>query len=327
MPSVALLSGREYSAKLGQSLLEAAEVAGLALPHSCRNGRCSKCKCKVMGSSVALHEEIGLTDEEKSDGWVLACVRAACEDVKVQIEDLTDLCLPTARLVPAKIDDLHMMSNDVMRVRLRLPPSAKFDYVAGQYIDITGPGGIRRSYSLARYSDGNSLELHIRRIYGGAMSGYIFDEAKINDLVQIDGPKGTFTLRHNPETDVVFLATGTGIAPVKAMLEELAVQPSSLRPRSVRVYWGVRNPEDFYWDPREAYDEVSCVPTLSVASHDWGGANGYVQEAFLASCGDLTSVQVYACGSEDMIRCASRAIENAGLLRSEFFADAFVASN
>lgn len=327
MPSVALSSGRIYSAELGQSLLDAAEKAGLILPYSCRNGRCSKCKCKVIGSSTALREETGLTDEEKSDGWVLACVRSVSGDVKVEIEDLTNLRLPAARLVPAKIDDLHLMSGDVMRVRLRLPPGAGFDFVAGQYIDVIGPRGIRRSYSLARLSDGGAVELHIRRVNGGAMSGYLFDVAKANDLIRLHGPKGTFTLRHGPEADVVFLATGTGIAPVKAMLEEMAAQPQSLRPRSVSVYWGGRLPEDLYWDPREVYEDLDYVPTLSRAGDDWVGARGYVQDAFLASCTDITSVQVYACGSEEMIRGSSRAIKNAGLLSNAFFADAFVASN
>lgn len=327
MPSIVLSSGRSYSAELGQSLLDAAEGAGLILPYSCRNGRCSKCKCKIIGSSTALQEETGLTDEEKSDGWVLACVRSINGDVKVEIEDLTDLRLPVARLVPAKIDDLQPMSGDVMRVRLRLPPGAGFDFVAGQYIDVVGHGGIKRSYSLARLSDGGALELHIRRVTGGAMSGYFFDEAKANDLVRIHGPRGTFKLRHGPETDVVFLATGTGIAPVKAMLEEMAAQPQLLRPRSVSVYWGGRWPGDFYWDPREVYKNLNYVPTLSTARDDWVGARGYVQDAFLTSCPDISSVQVYACGSEAMISGASRAIKNAGLLSSSFFADAFVASN
>ena len=327
MPSVTLASGRSYSAELGQSLLNAAEGAGLALPHSCRSGRCSKCKCKVIGSSTALQEETGLTDEEKLEGWVLACVRSVSGDVKVEIEDLTDLCLPAARLIPAKIDDLQLMSGNVMRIRLRLPPGAGFDFVAGQYVDITGPRGIRRSYSLGRISDNGALEIHIRRVVGGAMSEYIFDVAKANDLIRIHGPKGTFTLRHSPETDLVFLATGTGIAPVKAMLEELAAQPQSLRPRSVSVYWGGRVPEDLYWDPREVYQDLHYVPTLSRTGKDWDGAHGYVQDAFLASCKDLTSVQVYACGSQDMISSASCAIKSAGLLSSNFFSDAFIASN
>ena len=330
MTKVTLATGISYDVGVGVSILEAAEAAGLQLPHSCRSGRCSSCKCKIVGETEALSAETGLNEAEKAEGWVLACVRAALEDVAVDLHEIDDARFAKPRMVPAKIDTLEMLSDDVMRVRLRLPPGMGFDFVAGQYVDVVGKGGLRRSYSLARRADGGPLELHIRRVEGGEMSAYWFEEAKINDLLRIHGPVGTFCLRHGPETTVVFLATGTGIAPVMAMLEELASTPEADRPAKVAVYWGGRRPQDLYCDLASHFDGVEVVTTLSRADYDWSGARGYVQEHALTMIAELEeplNVQVYACGSDAMIRSARAAIEAAGVPGHAFYSDAFVASN
>jgi CDP-4-dehydro-6-deoxyglucose reductase, E3 len=308
-------------------LLAAAEAASIRLPHSCRSGRCSSCKCRIDGPSVTTSDELGLSKAERSGGWSLACVRVATGSVTLSIEDLTDLKLPASRIVPSKVDSLENLSPDVLRVRLRLPPGTSFAFAPGQYVDVLGPGGIRRSYSLAKRADGGAIELHIRRVDGGAMSDYWFGRVKLNDLLRVDGPRGTFTLRSDPQTDVVFLATGTGIAPVKAMLEEIASLAPKNRPRSVRLFWGGRHRDDLYWDPREALEDVIYVPTLSRAEAGWQGRQGYVQDVALAAGANLDATQVYACGSDAMIRGARAAFERAGLPERAFFSDAFVASN
>ena len=330
MKHVTLTSGKSFEVLEGNSILEAADAAGFVLPHSCRTGRCSTCKCKIVGATVALSGETGLSKEERAEGWVLACVRSPLEDVLVDLAEIDGARFAEPRMVPAKIDALEMLSDDVMRVRLRLPPGTRFDFVAGQYVDVVGKGGLRRSYSLARRADGGPLELHIRRVEGGEMSAYWFDEAKINDLLRIHGPVGTFCLRHGPETTVVFLATGTGIAPVMAMLEELAALPEVDRPAKVAVYWGGRKPQDLYCDIASHFDGVEVVTTLSRADDDWSGARGYVQEHALTMIAELEeplNVQVYACGSDAMIRSARSAMEAAGVPGQAFYSDAFVASN
>lgn len=330
MKHVTLASGKSFEVPKGASILEAAYTAGLLLPHSCRTGRCSTCKCKVLGASEALSAETGLSEAEKAEGWVLACVRSPLEDVAVDLTEIDGARFAKPRMLPAKIDALDMLSDDVIRVRLRVSPSTRFDYVAGQYVDVVGKGGLRRSYSLARRANGGPLELHVRRVEGGAMSAYWFGEAKVNDLLRIHGPVGTFCLRHDPETTVVFLATGTGIAPVLAMLEELAAQPEAERPAKVAVYWGGRRSKDIYCDPSVYFEGAEVVRTLSRADDGWGGARGYVHDHALAAIAELvepSSVQVYACGSDAMIRTARAAMEAAGVSRQSFYSDAFVASN
>lgn len=299
----------------------------MTLPYSCRSGRCSTCKCKVTGATDVLLDETGLSAEEKADGWVLACARSAETDLTLDIQDLSGLNLPEPKMIPAKIDTLELLSHDVIGVRLRLPPGRTMEFMAGQYADVIGPGGVRRSYSFAAAPKADGIQFQIRCVDGGVMSAYWFGEAKVDDLLRIYGPKGTFVLRHTPNSDVVFLATGTGIAPVKSMIEWIATLSEDQQPRSIQLFWGGRTEEDLYWNLGSLFDRIRYVPVLSRADVDWQGERGYVQDAFLATNADLNSMQVYACGSEEMIHSARQALTSKGLASEAFFSDAFVSSS
>lgn len=329
MYNVKLPSGRSFAAEEGRNLVEAAEAAGVVLPYSCRTGRCSTCRLRVRsGSTVAQKDELGLTPEEKAEGWVLGCVREATSDVELDVEDFTGLDLPPARTLPCRIQAIEELAPDVRRFVLRLPPANNFTFLPGQYVEIIGPGGIRRSYSLA--SAGNAqghLELHVRRVPDGAMSDYWFEKAKSNDLLRLHGPLGTFVLRDVTGEELVFLATGTGIAPVMAMLEQVAALAPEDRPAATHVFWGGRRETDLYLDPRDAYPELNYVPTLSRAPQSWNGSRLYVQDALSGASVDIRRAKVYACGSDEMIHNARDKMTAAGLPASSFYSDAFVCSS
>ena len=326
MHLISLPSGKTFSTDGTLSLVDAAEKEGIALPYSCRNGRCGTCKCKVTGSSNIIFDELSLSDAEKKNGWKLACARSATGNILLEIEDLGDIKLPIPKIFPAKIDAINFLSQDVLKVTLRLPPGSKFEFIEGQYIDLIGPNGISRSYSLARHCDGMMLELHVRRVIHGQMSDYLFDKAKVGDLLRINGPRGTFILRYSTDNDIVFLATGTGIAPVKAMLERIDKIPEELKPKSVKVFWGMRSQEELYWDPQNLLGDLNFIPVLSRADEIWTGARGYVQDIMMKKHTKFENVQIYACGSEAMIRSSqAKAVAN-GLNIKSFFSDAFVVS-
>jgi CDP-4-dehydro-6-deoxyglucose reductase len=310
-----------------KSMLSSAEKAGVIFPYSCRNGRCSSCKCQILsGQTECLSEELGLTEDQKLQGWVLSCVRAAKSDVQMKVEDLAGLQLIKPKTLPCKISSITKMSNDVVRVVLRLPPSSIIEYYAGQYIEVI-VGDLRRSYSIANApTTDNRLELHIKKVEHGSMSQYWFEKAKKDDLLRINGPLGTFFLRNAAGKDLVFLATGTGIAPIKAMLETLHDKPKSEQPDSVTVYWGGRTPKDLYWHLSQCQYPVSYEPVLSKSLISWLGQVGYVQNVFLASAPDLTKTVVYACGSDTMIRSAREQLFGLGLVEERFYSDAFVAT-
>lgn len=329
MPTVTLANSKQYEATPGTSLLDAALSAGFVLEHSCKTGRCSSCKARVLsGRTERLRPEDVLGAADLEQGWILTCARAAIDDVALDIEDLGDLAEYPARTWPARIQQVERVLDDVVKVTLRLPPTAKLRYLPGQYINVIGPTGIKRAYSIANAapSAAGPVELHIRAVKNGAMSAYWFGHAKANDLLRLHGPLGTFFLREAVGEHVVFLATGTGIAPVKAMLEQLAAMPEERRPVSVTVYWGCRHPQEHYWTPDESALPIRFVRVASRPAEDWCGARGHVQDAFLADAPDLSRTWVYACGSNEMIESAQRQLRDAGLPARRFHSDAFVVS-
>lgn len=328
MHLIKLSSGHQFRSVPGLSLVDAALAAGLTLPHSCKTGRCSTCKCKVIqGETISLQTEAGITDKEKTEGWILSCAREAQTDLTLEVEDLGGVVLPPSKTLPCRISDIEYVASDVVRVILRLPPSAEFKFIPGQYVDIIGPLGVRRSYSLAcANSAEKKLELHIRAVDSGVMSDYWFRQAQANDLLRLNGPLGTFFLRNVAQLDLIFLATGTGIAPVKAMLESLVNVSSDQAPKSVTIFWGGRTPSDLYFDVQTIPVKHRFIPVLSRAAASWQGVVGYVYNALLDIKPNLTNSVVYACGSDAMIRSARSSLFAAGLPETRFFSDAFVSS-
>lgn len=325
MFAVTLRNGVRFDAGPDETLLEAARRQGVVLEYSCRTGRCGVCKARVLtGETRLLGGESALSADECSRGDVLTCSRAAVSDVHLDIEDLGRLAGIEVKTLPCRIDALTVLAPDVVSVLLRLPPTAGFAFIPGQYIDVILPSGARRSYSLAAAprKDGK-LELHVRAVPGGELSAYWFGVARVNDLLRFEGPFGTFCQRESDATPL-FLVTGTGYAPARAMLQEMVAQGVS---GPIWLYWGGREPADLYDQVEFPGLDLRYVPVLSRAGADWAGRRGHVQDAVLADHPDLDGKVVYACGSDAMIHAARDRLQEAGLLPRHFYSDAFVASN
>lgn len=329
MALITLSSGKSFAGSSDSTILESATQNHVNLPYSCKTGRCGACKCKLIsGETTALVAELGLTEAEKSDGWILSCARTATTDVVLGVEDLGDALIPAAKTQACRISSLEKLTPDVIKVVLRLPPNADFNFIPGQYIDVIGRGGIRRSYSLANAPKvDNTLELHVRAVEKGAMSQYWLYQSAPNDLLRFYGPQGTFFLRKIAQRDLFFLATGTGIAPVKAMLEVLPSFPEDQQPKSVTVTWGARYKHDLYFDVASLQGIQTYIPVLSRSEAGWLGERGYVQDALLRHISDFRNAVVYACGSDAMIHGAKSTLEAAGLSSQCFYSEAFVCSS
>lgn len=328
MPVIHTSAQKAFTSHPGATLLDAATQAGIQLPYSCKTGRCGTCKCRVItGETHALQAEAGLTPAEQEAGWILSCVRTATSDLTLDAQDLGDAALPLPRTLPCKINTLELLAPDVLRVRLRLPPATGFTFLPGQSIELIAPGGIRRSYSLASaFAQGNALEIHVRALPGGLMSGFLFGNAAPETLLRIHGPTGTFFLRDVAGKDLIFLATGTGIAPIKALLESLHELDASQSPASVTLLWGGRHRDDLYLDLTSSPVIGHYTPVLSRADETWQGARGHVHDVLLQHMPKLGNATVYACGSNAMIHDARAALHAAGLPAGQFHADAFVCS-
>jgi CDP-4-dehydro-6-deoxyglucose reductase len=327
MPNVTLANQINFDSQPSQTILESARLNGITLEHSCQSGRCGVCKARVIdGVTSPIKSEESLSQTDLSIGYILTCCRAAITDVALDVEDLGELGNIEKKTLPCRIDSLLLLTDDVIEVTLRTPPASRLNYLPGQYIVVIAKDGLRRSYSIANAprADGK-LTLQIRKVPNGEMSRYWFDEAKSNDLLRLEGPLGTFCLRHTSASQLVLLATGTGIAPIRAMLEQLVVDPTKHSYSQIHVYWGGRTDKDIYWQPDYPGLSLRFVPVLSRSSYN-AATPGYVQDAVLNDGINLQDSDVYACGSESMIASARSKLITAGLNPKTFYSDAFVSS-
>ena len=328
MFTITLKNNKTFQCSENDTLIEGARKAGITLEHSCLSGRCSSCKVMVDdGLSEPTMDEVALSQKEKKDGFILSCVRTPKTDMVIQAEDLSEYKLAVPKTLPAKISNIEILTEDVLKVTLRFPPNQPLNFLAGQYVNVI-KGNIKRSYSIGNSSNEKScIELFIKKYPGGLLSQYWFNEAIINDLLRIEGPKGTFFLRNNANCkNLIFLATGTGIAPVKSILESLAMSPGDIDNKNIYLFWGVKYFKDLFWSSENIGVNIKYFPVLSQAKTPFTEV-GHIQEVLLSKNIDLKESMVYACGSNDMIHEAKNKLIENGLPDFNFYSDAFVTSN
>ncbi|WP_239970548.1 FAD-binding oxidoreductase [Confluentibacter citreus] len=329
MFEVSLRNNKVFKCDSESTILSAAKKAGLVLEHSCLSARCRSCIVKVIKGDVEnIQEELVLSKEERNTGYVLSCNAKPLSNIKLDIEDLGDIVLTEPSVFPSKIDTIEKVKEDIIKLVLRFPPTCNFKFIAGQYVNII-KDNIKRSYSIANNPKGdNKLEFYIKKYNNGVMSDYFFSKAKENDLLRIEGPLGTFFYRNDITIkNIIFLATGTGIAPVKALLEQFNQQPEIYKEKKIWLFFGVRYKEDIFFNPKYDLINFTFIPVLSRKNVNWQGENGYIQNVLLKQKIDLSNAQVYACGSNDMILSAKKVLIENNLKEHNFYSDAFVSSN
>ena len=323
-------SGRVFPIEEGQDILAAAFAAGIKLRHSCRVGHCRACIGRIAAGDFdpGPTAERQLTSEARDKGFALLCRAMARSDLEIEAREVAMLAGP--QTVPAYVKSVEKLTDDIARLTLRLPPSASMTFMAGQHVDFLLPDGRRRSYSIANAADpGGSvnLEFHIRHQPGGAFSDTVFTAMKAKDRITLEGPLGTFFLQEEGARRV-FLCTGTGYAPIRAMILQALAKGDE---QPMTLYCGMRAPAELYMldEVRELaarHGNLTVVPVVSrpAADGSWDGRTGYVQDAALADLGSLADVTVYACGSPVMIAAAEGAFGARGLPPARFYFGAFV---
>ena len=331
-----LPSGRSFEADAGETMLVAGIRQGVGLPYGCKDGACGSCKCKKLAGTVVHgpHQEKALSAQEEADGYVLTCCGTATSDVVLESRQVTHAGAFPIKKMPARVAQLERLSHDVMRVKLQLPAADVMQFHAGQYIEFILRDGARRSYSMANAphrlleSGAPMVDLHIRHMPGGKFTDHVFGAMKEKEILRIEGPYGSFYLRDDSPKPIVMLASGTGFAPVKAILEHMQFMGIT---RDVVLYWGGRRPHDLYLDAwvreqQAAMPHLRYVPVVSDALPEdgWTGRTGFVHQAVLQDLPDLSGHQVYACGAPIVVDSARKDFtERAALPEEEFYADAF----
>jgi CDP-4-dehydro-6-deoxyglucose reductase len=326
-----LPSGRTFTSEPDEAVLAAGIRQGIGLPYGCKDGACGTCKCKKISGTVIHreHQSKALSEEEESQGFVLTCCAVAQSDLVLESRQVTELGALPIKKMPTRVNTLNRISSDVMVVQLQLPANDSFAFRAGQYVEFILRDGVRRSYSMANAPHtGPSMELHIRHMPGGKFTDHVFGVLKEKEILRIEGPFGSFFLREDSDKPIVMLASGTGFAPIKALIEQLQHLGST---RPVTLYWGGRRPSDLYmqaWIQQQlpTMPTLRYVPVVSDAQPEdaWTGRTGFVHRAVLQDIADLSAYQVYACGAPIVVESAHKDFCSQGRLPDEeFFADAF----
>ena len=323
-------SGLQFAAADGSTILEAAETAGIALPYGCRSGNCGSCKGKVREGNVDRGSEdpLALTEEERAAGFLLLCGAKPRSDAIIEIPSVVRAGDIVVKTLPSRIASLERVAPDVLVVTLTLPATASFDFRAGQYITLLFKDGARRDFSLANAPhEQGQVQLHIRLAEGSFSTRMFTEVLKERDILRIEGPLGTFHLDFGSTKPIIMLAGGTGFAPIKAILDDMAHQ--GIR-REVHLYRGARDRTGLYLPqlPEQwaaTIPHFTHVPVLSdpTPADNWDGRTGLVHEAVLEDFADLSGFEVYACGAMAMVEAAHRDFSARGLPPDAFFADAF----
>jgi CDP-4-dehydro-6-deoxyglucose reductase len=271
--------------------------------------------------------------DEAARGHALLCCATARTDLSLQCRVVAAAGDVPVRKLPCRIASIEDAAPDVKIVRLQLPANERLQYLAGQYVELLLRDGSRRSYSMAGAPHlAEKIELHIRHMPGGKFTDALFGATqpvvKERDILRFEGPLGTFFLREDSEAPMVFVASGTGFAPIKAIIEH-AVFKGVRRPMT--LYWGGRRPRDLYMNAlceqwaRELPD-FRYIPVVSDALPEdgWTGRDGFVHRAVMQDFPDLSGHQVYACGAPIVVDSARVDFTGqCGLPEDQFFADAF----
>lgn len=322
-------SGRDFAVEDGEAILDAALRQGLAFPYGCRNGTCGTCKGKIVSGTVdygAADTNI-LTEEDRTAGLALFCQARPLSDLVVEIHERNDASEMPILKLPCRVERMDRLTSDVMRIYLKMPSGKRMQYLAGQYVDFVLQDGRHRSFSIANppHRD-NLLELHVKHVAHGEFTDYVFNKLKEKSILRIEGPYGNFYFREQSLRPVIFVAGGTGFAPIKAIIEHLFAEGVTF---PMYLYWGVRSKSDLYMqDVVRLWEEnanFSYRPVLSEAliTDRWTGRTGFVHDAVIEDFPDLEGYDVYASGPPVMVNAAKQEFLKRGLPEEQLFYDSF----
>jgi CDP-4-dehydro-6-deoxyglucose reductase len=318
-------SGVELPCDGESTVLDTALAAGFFPKHSCRRGECRACETRVVSGEVRY--DSGSVPDGLTPGHCLTCLAIPATDVVLDSPEVSSV--PGRRIVKvgARVTSVDRVSGDVTVVRVQPPAGSEVNFEPGQYVDVVLRDGARRSYSMANApTEDGHIEWHVRAMPAGRFSQHVYHNLKPRDLLRIEGPFGSFTLR-DTDAPLIFLASGTGYAPIASMMR---THSEAIARRGATFYWGGRREEDLYamkdvlaW--ASSADGLRFVPVLSDPNPKWAGRTGFVHAAVQKDHPDLSTFEVYACGNPLMIDAARNAFRTECRLSSEnFFSDSFV---
>lgn len=308
----------------GQTVLAALDAAGIRLDRSCRAGVCQSCLVQAVDGTIPAKAQEGLPRALKAQGYFMACV--CIPETSMSIIPADAVRQRTAVSVAA----IDQLSDTVLR--LRLIPESTFSYRAGQFLNLVTPDGLVRSYSIASLPDSDPfLELHIRLIPDGRMSGYLQTHVAVGDALEIQGPAGSCTYAGiDPDDSLVLAGTGTGLAPLWGVLRD-ALSQGHRGP--IALYHGALTPSGLYLADelrrlQERHGNFSYRPCVRDGGvhGEGGGATGDLIAAVTTAPVDPKAAAYFLCGDPALVRKMKKTLFLNGARLDRLHADPFVAA-
>lgn len=316
-----------YDCAPGETVLDATERAGYSIPHSCRKGVCSSCMGDLVSGRAVVRGQ-GVCTGPMSG--VLLCQARPQSDLEIAPARIRSAELIERKVFTARVRKIDRPAPDVSVIHIRLPIGRRAIFRAGQYLRVLMADGDSRNYSMANAPQKNDeVELHIRHVPGGKFSDGILAHLEKASTLDIELPYGEFSLSDASDRTAILIATGTGFAPIKSMIEN-SINLGSTRP--LHLYWGANTEIDLYmqdlaWTWAKKRSWFTFTPVVSGPSPQWNGRTGLVHRAVQADYPDMSELEVYACGAPIMIESARRDFRAESRLKDDaFFSDAFVPS-
>lgn len=300
----------------GERILDAAQRLGYDCPQSCRNGNCHICAALLVEGQVS---QAGVAVDH---GEFYTCLAEPLQDCVVLWDGVLAPGELPVRKLACQITECVDVGGDVWRVRLRAPAGKPPRYHAGQYMLIERENGEKSAFSMASAPHyGRDLEIHVLAREASALS--LIDQLQRNTMVRIELPFGESNLAQLPDGPLVLIAAGTGMGQMHSLIEHCRAKGFK---HPVYVYWGVRRPEEFYelahWDDWQQVPNLYLHKVVSDVC-GWGGRCGMLHEAVCEDIADLSSVQVYASGSPNMVYATLDALVSSGMDAHQMHADVF----
>ena len=311
----------------GQTILEAAQSAGYDYPCGCRSGNCGACKSVLLSGEVEMapYSEFALTEAEKASGLVLACRAVPWSVVEIAWLEADEVAAHAQRQMTCRVAAIEAMTHDIKRVRLEVVSGGPFNFSAGQYAEVTFDGLPPRDFSMANQDGEAFIEFHIRAMAGGATSQYVQHRLKRGDGVRVAGPRGISFLREKHAGPIVALAGGSGLAPIKAIVERALAL--GLR-QPISLYFGVRDERDLYLEANfqrltAKHGNFRFMPVLSEPDAPTVRRTGFLADVLAQDFTSLDGAKVYLAGPPIMVETCVAAAARLGARKQDCHADAF----
>jgi ferredoxin-NAD(P)+ reductase (naphthalene dioxygenase ferredoxin-specific) len=318
---------RPLVVEMGASILESALAEGRTYPHGCKSGNCGACKSRLISGEVQMapFSEYALSPAEQAAGLILACRAVPWSDCEVAWLEEDELVDHPRRRLDCRVVGIEPLTHDITRLRLAIEAGGPYDFTPGQYAETTLPGLPTRDYSMANTPGDEGLVFHVRALEGGLVSTAVRERLAVGDDVRIEGPYGIAYWRARHEGPVLALAGGSGLAPIKAIVEH-ALGSGFNAP--IRLWHGVREERDVYLEDHfralgRAHPNFDYRIVLSEPSGSSERATGTLADALADGPENLDHTRVYLAGPPVMVEaCLSRLYER-GVARENCHADAF----